>query len=124
VCSHLNHLVGESRGVVIGLLDCTSACDLKLGNGCCIQTHALLRRLLFTMNTFPFVTSHHKRYTYLRMDGTTTVKSRQPMVTKFNRDPSIFLFLLTTRVGGLGVNLTGADRVRNSLPEQKISFSK
>lgn len=27
------------------------------------------------------------------------------------QDPSIYLFLLTTRVGGLGVNLTGADRV-------------
>ena len=27
------------------------------------------------------------------------------------QDPSIFVFLLTTRVGGLGVNLTGADRV-------------
>ncbi|KAH8036258.1 hypothetical protein HPB51_021929 [Rhipicephalus microplus] len=27
------------------------------------------------------------------------------------QDPSVFVFLLTTRVGGLGVNLTGADRV-------------
>ena len=27
------------------------------------------------------------------------------------QDTSIFVFLLTTRVGGLGVNLTGADRV-------------
>ena len=27
------------------------------------------------------------------------------------QDRSIFIFLLTTRVGGLGVNLTGADRV-------------
>lgn len=27
------------------------------------------------------------------------------------QDKSIFIFLLTTRVGGIGVNLTGADRV-------------
>ncbi|KAM4034179.1 LOW QUALITY PROTEIN: DNA excision repair protein ERCC-6 [Anomaloglossus baeobatrachus] len=50
-------------------------------------------------------------YTYLKMDGTTTVSSRQPLITKFNEDSSIFIFLLTTRVGGLGVNLTGANRV-------------
>lgn len=28
-----------------------------------------------------------------------------------SQDKSIFLFLLTTRVGGIGVNLVGADRV-------------
>ncbi|XP_073408175.1 DNA excision repair protein ERCC-6 isoform X2 [Dendrobates tinctorius] len=50
-------------------------------------------------------------YTYLKMDGTTTVASRQPLISKFNEDSSIFVFLLTTRVGGLGVNLTGANRV-------------
>ena len=27
------------------------------------------------------------------------------------QDPSIFIFLLTTRVGGIGVNLTGANRI-------------
>uniref|UniRef100_A0A8C5WGW6 DNA excision repair protein ERCC-6 n=1 Tax=Leptobrachium leishanense TaxID=445787 RepID=A0A8C5WGW6_9ANUR len=50
-------------------------------------------------------------YSYLKMDGTTTIASRQPLVTKFNEDTSLFAFLLTTRVGGLGINLTGADRV-------------
>lgn len=50
-------------------------------------------------------------YSYLKMDGTTTVASRQPLITKYNEDTSIFVFLLTTRVGGLGVNLTGANRV-------------
>ncbi|KAG9470575.1 hypothetical protein GDO78_017340 [Eleutherodactylus coqui] len=50
-------------------------------------------------------------YSYLKMDGTTTIASRQPLITKFNEDSSIFVFLLTTRVGGLGVNLTGANRV-------------
>ncbi|NWW73185.1 ERCC6 protein, partial [Climacteris rufus] len=53
----------------------------------------------------------HRNYSYLRMDGTTAVASRQPLVTKYNEDKSIFLFLLTTRVGGIGVNLVGADRV-------------
>ncbi|KAL2083082.1 hypothetical protein ACEWY4_020855 [Coilia grayii] len=50
-------------------------------------------------------------YSFLKMDGTTTVASRQPLIAKYNEDKSIFVFLLTTRVGGLGVNLTGANRV-------------
>ncbi|KAK9449085.1 SNF2 family N-terminal domain-containing protein [Limtongia smithiae] len=49
--------------------------------------------------------------TYLRMDGTTPIANRQVLVDEFNNTPDIDLFLLTTRVGGLGVNLTGADRV-------------
>ncbi|KAM9345390.1 DNA excision repair protein ERCC-6 [Symphorus nematophorus] len=50
-------------------------------------------------------------YPYLKMDGTTTIASRQPLIARFNEDKSIFIFLLTTKVGGLGVNLTGANRV-------------
>ncbi|XP_074152201.1 DNA excision repair protein ERCC-6 isoform X2 [Sminthopsis crassicaudata] len=52
-----------------------------------------------------------REYSYLKMDGTTTIASRQPLITKYNEDTSIFVFLLTTRVGGIGVNLTGANRV-------------
>ena len=51
------------------------------------------------------------RYNYLRMDGTTPIGSRQGLVEQFNTEGDIFVFLLTTRVGGLGVNLTGANRV-------------
>lgn len=67
-------------------------------------------------------------YSYLRMDGTTSIGVRQRLIKDFNeverererrnfplhfmlQNSSIFTFLLTTRVGGLGVNLTGADRV-------------
>uniref|UniRef100_A0A4W3GV80 DNA excision repair protein ERCC-6 n=1 Tax=Callorhinchus milii TaxID=7868 RepID=A0A4W3GV80_CALMI len=50
-------------------------------------------------------------YSYVKMDGTTAVASRQPLISKYNENASIFLFLLTTRVGGLGINLTGANRV-------------
>ncbi|XP_078007035.1 DNA excision repair protein ERCC-6 isoform X3 [Phascolarctos cinereus] len=52
-----------------------------------------------------------REYSYLKMDGTTTIASRQPLITRYNEDSSIFVFLLTTRVGGIGVNLTGANRV-------------
>ncbi|KAF7862903.1 uncharacterized protein EAF02_010452 [Botrytis sinoallii] len=50
-------------------------------------------------------------FNYLRMDGGTAVKDRQTLVDQFNNDPDMHVFLLTTKVGGLGVNLTGANRV-------------
>lgn len=50
-------------------------------------------------------------FEYRRMDGSTAVSQRQPLVDEFNNDDTIDVFLLTTRVGGLGLNLTGADRV-------------
>jgi TATA-binding protein-associated factor len=49
--------------------------------------------------------------TYMRMDGTTDVSKRHAVVQTFNADPSIDCLLLTTHVGGLGLNLTGADTV-------------
>ncbi len=50
-------------------------------------------------------------FKYRRMDGNTPIQLRQSMVDDFNNDPDIHIFLLTTKVGGLGINLTGADRV-------------
>jgi DNA excision repair protein ERCC-6 len=50
-------------------------------------------------------------YSALRMDGLTDVAKRGYLVDNFNTDPSLFCFLLTTRVGGLGINLTAASRV-------------
>ncbi|EEB05630.2 TATA-binding protein associated factor Mot1 [Schizosaccharomyces japonicus yFS275] len=49
--------------------------------------------------------------TYLRLDGSVDPNKRQEVVTRFNSDPSIDVLLLTTHVGGLGLNLTGADTV-------------
>lgn len=50
-------------------------------------------------------------HTYLRLDGGTRVEERQHLMERFNADPRIFLFILSTRAGGLGVNLVGADTV-------------
>lgn len=49
--------------------------------------------------------------TYLRLDGSISPGVRHNVVTAFNNDPSIDVLLLTTQVGGLGLNLTGADTV-------------
>ena len=48
---------------------------------------------------------------YLRLDGTVAPSDRFNVVKKFNSDPSIDILLLTTQIGGLGLNLTGADTV-------------
>lgn len=54
---------------------------------------------------------HMPGVTYLRLDGSVEATKRQPIVTRFNADPTIDCLLLTTHVGGLGLNLTGADTV-------------
>ncbi|KAF8001682.1 hypothetical protein HF325_004183 [Metschnikowia pulcherrima] len=54
---------------------------------------------------------HMPSVTYMRLDGKTDPRNRQAIVRKFNEDPSIDVLLLTTKVGGLGLNLTGADTV-------------
>ena len=41
----------------------------------------------------------------------TNVEQRQRMMDRFNRDDKIFAFILSTRSGGLGINLIGADSV-------------
>ena len=48
---------------------------------------------------------------YLRLDGSVEASKRQEIVNRFNTDPSYDCLLLTTSVGGLGLNLTGADTV-------------
>ncbi|XP_032814783.1 SWI/SNF-related matrix-associated actin-dependent regulator of chromatin subfamily A containing DEAD/H box 1 isoform X3 [Petromyzon marinus] len=53
----------------------------------------------------------HHGYSYLRMDGSTRVAERIGLIDRFNEEPEIFVFLLSTRAGGLGLNLTSANTV-------------
>lgn len=54
---------------------------------------------------------HLPEITYLKLDGSIPTNQRQLIVSRFNNDPSIDILLLTTQIGGLGLNLTGADTV-------------
>ncbi|OAA53912.1 SNF2-related protein [Niveomyces insectorum RCEF 264] len=73
------------------------------------------RALIFTQMTKVldilerFLNIHgHK---YLRLDGATKIEQRQILTDRFNHDNRILCFILSTRSGGLGINLTGADTV-------------
>ncbi|RPA85471.1 hypothetical protein BJ508DRAFT_176761 [Ascobolus immersus RN42] len=73
------------------------------------------RALIFTQMTKvldileQFLNIHGHRY--LRLDGSTRVEQRQILTDRFNNDPRILVFILSSRSGGLGINLTGADTV-------------
>ena len=55
--------------------------------------------------------AHLPNISYLRLDGSVEASARYPIVSKFNSDMTIDVLLLTTHVGGLGLNLTTADTV-------------
>ncbi|XP_057546267.1 chromatin structure-remodeling complex protein SYD-like isoform X3 [Amaranthus tricolor] len=53
-----------------------------------------------------------KQYRYLRLDGHTSGLERGALIDKFNQsDSPFFIFLLSIRAGGVGVNLQAADTV-------------
>jgi SNF2 family DNA or RNA helicase len=73
------------------------------------------RVLIFTqmsqmLNILEAFLSMHN-YSYFRLDGATKLEQRQYLMETFNKDDKIFAFILSTRSGGLGINLTGADTV-------------
>jgi ATP-dependent DNA helicase len=55
--------------------------------------------------------SELRSYKCCRIDGSISQVDRQAQIKAFNSDPSFKLFLLSTRAGGQGINLTAADTV-------------
>ncbi|WWD16642.1 hypothetical protein CI109_101072 [Kwoniella shandongensis] len=53
----------------------------------------------------------HLGVKYTRLDGQTKTDERQGLVDEFNDDPEITVFLLSTKAGGVGINLTAASVV-------------
>ena len=48
---------------------------------------------------------------FLRLDGSTPVEDRLELIDEFNADYDLKVFLVSTKAGGLGINLTSADTV-------------
>ncbi|CAK1596473.1 unnamed protein product [Parnassius mnemosyne] len=98
------------------LLDCgigISTTDAE--NGAVVSQHRALifcqlKKMLDIVEN-DLLRRHLPGVTHLRLDGSVPPHQRHAIVTRFNTDVSIDLLLLTTAVGGLGLNLTGADTV-------------
>ncbi|KAJ1430441.1 SNF2 family N-terminal domain-containing protein [Ochromonadaceae sp. CCMP2298] len=75
------------------------------GHKCLIFTQ--MSKMLDILEIFLNLNNH----TFVRLDGSTGIDKRQKLMDRFNSDPKLFVFILSTRSGGLGINLTGADSV-------------
>ncbi|NP_001086442.1 helicase, lymphoid specific L homeolog [Xenopus laevis] len=54
---------------------------------------------------------YYKKFNFCRLDGSMSYTDREENMRSFNTDPDVFIFLVSTRAGGLGINLTAADTV-------------
>lgn len=63
------------------------------------------------LNIIEKITKAANKFEYRRIDGDTEIEERDRIQKDFNKNPKIFMWLLTTKVGGCGLNLIGADRV-------------
>lgn len=71
-----------------------------------------LRAMVYIPFDFSCLDNRNLGYNYLRLDGNTSSEEREKRMYEFN-DPNspYFIFLLSTRAGGLGLNLATADTV-------------
>ncbi|WWC61953.1 uncharacterized protein I303_104539 [Kwoniella dejecticola CBS 10117] len=80
--------------------------DLKAG-GHRVLIFTQMTRVLDILEIFLSYNGHR----YLRLDGSTKIEDRQVITERFNSDPKYFVFIASSRSGGVGINLTGADTV-------------
>lgn len=77
-------------------------------NGSRVLIFSQMSRVLDIMEDYCFL----RGYKYCRIDGSTDHEVRINMIDEYNKPGSEkFIFLLTTRAGGLGINLVTADTV-------------
>lgn len=107
LCRFLHRLRTETNDKIVLISNYTQTLDLfeKL---CRTKKWVILRD-----KSFPVVlTVLPVRYGFFRLDGTMTINKRQKLVDQFNNpEGKEFIFLLSSKAGGCGINLIGANRL-------------
>lgn len=80
--------------------------DLKKGGHKCL-IYFQMTRMMDLMEEY----LTYRQYQYIRLDGSSKLSDRRDLVNDWQTNPELFIFLLSTRAGGLGINLTAADTV-------------
>ncbi|XP_018645948.1 helicase swr1, putative [Schistosoma mansoni] len=80
--------------------------ELK-SNGHRVLIYSQMTRMIDILEEFML----YRKHAYLRLDGSSRLSNRRDMVAQWQTNPRWFVFLLSTRAGGLGINLTAADTV-------------
>ncbi|CAH8824713.1 unnamed protein product [Trichobilharzia szidati] len=80
--------------------------ELK-SNGHRVLIYSQMTRMIDILEEFML----YRKHAYLRLDGSSRLSDRRDMVAQWQTNPHWFVFLLSTRAGGLGINLTAADTV-------------
>lgn len=76
------------------------------------MSHQEVGVILLTRNSRAVLNSLAIRYGFFRLDGTMTINKRQKLVDQFNNpEGKEFIFLLSSKAGGCGINLIGANRL-------------
>lgn len=102
---HINETVVRSSGKLV-LLD-QMLPKLKVAGHRVLMFTQMTAVMTILEDYFAF-----RGYLSLRLDGSTPAEEREKRMYKFNApDSPYFIFLLSTRAGGLGLNLTAADTV-------------
>ncbi|XP_059480761.1 chromatin-remodeling ATPase INO80 [Neocloeon triangulifer] len=76
-------------------------------NGHRVLVYSQMTKMIDLLEEFMY----YRKHTYMRLDGSSKISERRDMVADFQNREDIFVFLLSTRAGGLGINLTAADTV-------------
>lgn len=80
--------------------------DLKKGGHKCL-IYFQMTKMMDLMEEY----LSYRQYKYIRLDGSSKLSDRRDLVNDWQTNPELFIFLLSTRAGGLGINLTAADTV-------------
>ena len=72
-----------------------------------VLIYSQMTKMIDLLEEFMF----YRKHTFIRLDGSSKIHERRDMVADFQQRDDIFAFLLSTRAGGLGINLTAADTV-------------